>query len=138
MPQSSRIAGSTVKSLSTLARGQKTKDKYRLTPVELYEFGKRLLAKRQYKEAGAHLTNLFANYRLRSNVFKQVVTMLFRTSLANETDDAVVKYFEIIKEKYPAVEIDFDAIAGAYERLLLAACTASPWETTVLPTVWEH
>ncbi|MCH7692389.1 MAG: tetratricopeptide repeat protein [Proteobacteria bacterium] len=46
--------------------------------------------------------------------------MLFRTSLANKTNDAVVRYFEIIKEKYPAVEIDFDAIlqvASAYRQL---------------------
>lgn len=118
--QPEQIAVSSIKPLETLARGAKTKDKYRLSPVELYEFGKRLLAKDEFKAANEHLSQLFGNYRLRNNIFKDVVQMLFRTSLANKTNDTVVKYFEILKEKYPDVEIDFDAIlqvANAYRQL---------------------
>eukprot|EP00913_Durusdinium_trenchii_P013388 g12569.t1 len=118
--QPQRIAVSTIKPLETLARGKNTQDKYRLSPVELYEFGKRLLAKGDHKAADGHLSKLFADYRLKSNIFKEVVQMLFRTSLANKANDAVVKYFEIIKEKYPEIEIDFDAIlqvAAAYRQL---------------------
>lgn len=46
--------------------------------------------------------------------------MLFRTSLATDQHREIVQYFEIIKEMYPDVELDFDAImkvATAYQEL---------------------
>ncbi|GAB4145397.1 MAG: hypothetical protein Tsb009_17540 [Planctomycetaceae bacterium] len=118
--QPDRIAVATIKPFDVLARGAKTKDKYRLTPVELYEYGKRYSDKGQYTNAAKHLTQLFQEYRLRDSVYKHVVQMLFRASQANKEDDALVKYFEILKERYPDVEVDFDAImqvANAYRQL---------------------
>lgn len=106
--------------LAVLAQGEKTKDEYRLSPVELYLFGKRLLAKDEHKVAGGHLTELFTNYRLKPEIYKECVEMLFRTSLATDQHREIVQYFEIIKEKYPDVELDFDAImkvATAYQEL---------------------
>lgn len=116
----SRIAISTIKPLRTLARGEKSKDAYRLSPVELYEFGKRHLAKRDYKIADAHLTRLFRNHKLRANIYQDVVRKLFQTSFELKRNRAIVEFFEIIKEKYPAVEIEFDdilAVANAYRTL---------------------
>ena len=116
----SRIAISTIKPLKTLARGEKSKDAYRLSPVELYELGKRHLAKRDYKIADAHLTRLFRNHKLQANVYQDVVRKLFQTSLELKRNPAIVEFFEIIKEKYPAVEIEFDdilAVANAYRTL---------------------
>jgi hypothetical protein len=115
-----RIAVAGIKPLAVLARGAKTKDKYRLSPQELYEYGKRLLAKRDYKAADGYLTTLFADWNLRPDVYKDVVLSLFRTAREVKRNDALVKFFEIIKEKYPEVEIDFDAIlqvAAAYRDL---------------------
>ena len=116
----SRIAVGTIKTLDTLARGQKSKDKYKLTPVELYEFGKRYLAKRDYKTADKHLLSLFRSYRLRAGEYQDVVRKLFRTSLELNRNPTIVEFFEIIKEKYPSVEINFDDIlrvAHAYREL---------------------
>lgn len=115
-----RIAIATASPLAVLPQGEKTKDEYRLSPVELYHFGTRLLAKDEHKAAGVHLTELFTKYRLKPAVYKECVEMLFRTSLATDQHREIVRYFEIIKEKYPDVELDFDAImkvATAYQEL---------------------
>ena len=115
-----QIAIASANPLSVLPQGDKTEDEYRLSPLELYEFGKRLLAKDEHKAAGEHLTELFTKYRLKSAIYKECVEMLFRTSLATDQHAEIVRYFEIIKEKYPDVELDFDAImkvATAYQEL---------------------
>lgn len=115
-----RMAISEIKTLTVLNRGEKSKDEYQLSPVELYELGKRHFDKENFTEADDHLTRLFRNHRLNGDTYKHVVQMLFRTSLELNKDQYVVEYFEIIKEKYPDVEIDFDDIlrvAGAYREL---------------------
>ena len=114
-----RIAVASPQKLAVLDQGSATADKYRLTPVELFEFGKREQSKGQHAAAG-HLTSLFADYQLNAAVYKQVVEMLFPASLSIDNHRAVVDYFGIIKEKYPDVEIDFDSImkvAQAYQEL---------------------
>ncbi len=115
-----RMAISETKSLAILNRDEKSQDKYQLSPVELYELGKRHFEKENYAAADDHLTRLFRNYRLNSQTYKQTVELLFRTSLELNKDQYLVEYFEIIKEKYPDVEIDFDNIlrvAAAYREL---------------------
>ncbi|MBW3541344.1 MAG: outer membrane protein assembly factor BamD [Planctomycetes bacterium] len=120
MTGSGRAAKPDTKSLAVLPRGEKSKDEYRLTPVELFELGKRHFAKREYAKADEHLTPLFENWRLRDEVYQESALMLFRTSLELARDGGIVRYFEIIKEKYPEVEIDFDSIlkvAASYREL---------------------
>lgn len=115
-----RMAISEMKTLSVLDRDQKSKDEYRLSPVELYELGRLHYGKENYTEADDHLTRLFRNHRLDANVYKQTVEMLFHTSLELGKDQYTVEYFEIIKEKHPDVEIDFENIlrvAKAYREL---------------------
>jgi len=115
-----RIAIAKSKSLALLARGEKSADAYKLTPVERYEFGKRLIAKGEHAAASEHLTALFTGWQLNANIYQEVVRMLFTASLAIGKDDAIVEYFEIIKERYPEVEIEFDSIlrvAAAYREL---------------------
>ena len=115
-----RMAISETKSLSVLNRGEKSKDEYQLSPLELYELGRRHFEKQNYPQADDQLTKLFRNHRLNAETYKNAVQMLFRTSLELSRDQYVVEYFEIIKEKYPDVEIDFDNIlrvAGAYREL---------------------
>lgn len=115
-----RIAISTTKSLDVLSRGGKSKDAYKLTPIELYEFGKRLAAKRDYDGAHQHLTALFKDYRLNNGTYQTVVRLLFQVALELNRDDEIVAYFEIVKEKFPEVEIDFPSIlkvASAYREL---------------------
>ncbi len=123
--QPERIAVARDLPLDVLARGEKSKDEYRLTPQELYEFGKRLVAKREFPAAGEHLRKLFKDYRLQDNIYREVVQMLFDVALASNDHGEIVQYFEIIKEKYPDVEVSFENILkvaqayielGEYER----------------------
>lgn len=123
--QPERIAVAKDLPLTVLARGEKSKDEYRLSPQELYEFGKRFVARRDFESAGTYLRPLFKDYRLNDAVYREVVQMLFEVSLAANAHGEVVQYFEIIKEKYPDVEISFENILrvaqaylelGEYER----------------------
>lgn len=123
-----RMAVAERKQLAVLARGEKSKDEYKLSPVELFEFGKRLAAKGDFKGADEHLTKLFRDYRLAAGPYQETVKLLFKTSLELGRKDAIVEYFEIIKEKYPDVEIDYESILkvahsyqdlGEYERSFL-------------------
>lgn len=118
--QPERIAVAKDLPLDVLARGQKSKDEYKLTPQELYEFGKRLAARRDYKDAAEHLRPLFKNYQLQDNIYREVVQLLFDAALAASDHAEIVQYFEIIKEKYPDVEVSFENIlkvARAYTEL---------------------
>lgn len=115
-----QMAVAAAKPISILAQGAKTQDEYRLTPVELYESGKRLVAKGRHAEGGAHLTELFRKHRLNAKVYKEIVERLFNVSLITLQHHQIVEFFEIIKEKYPDVEINFDSImkvATAYQEL---------------------
>lgn len=115
-----RIAVAEVKKLDVLPRDGHSQDAYKLTPMELYEFGKRLAAKRLYKQAAEHLTTLFRDYRLKPEIYQEVVQLLFAAALDAGTDNLIVEYFEVIKEKFPEVEIDFASIlrvAAAYKKL---------------------
>src|SRR5262249_48291412 len=111
--------------LDVLARGGKSKDEYKLTPQELYEFGKRYVARRDYESAATYLRPLFKEYRLQENIYREVVQMLFEVALASNSHGEIVQFFEIVKEKYPDIEISFENILkvaqaylelGEYER----------------------
>jgi len=123
-----RIVVAAPVSLDVLAQGAKSADEYKLTPDELYHLGQRLEAKGDHAGAHKNLTDLFANYRLREETYKEAVQMLFRTSLAATNHGDTVKFFEIIKEKYADVEVSFENILkvaasyaelGEYERSYL-------------------
>jgi tetratricopeptide (TPR) repeat protein len=105
--------------LTVLPRGVASKDEYRLTPEEDYEFGKRYFANGNFAKADVHLSRLFKKYKL-SDIYGEVVQMLFQTSLEAKRHTDVVQYFEIIKEKLPDVEISFENIlrvADAYREI---------------------
>jgi tetratricopeptide (TPR) repeat protein len=108
--QPERIVVSGTKDLTVLPRGGKSTDVYRSTPRELFEFGKRLAAKGEYPAAAKHLSELFKNHRLNDDVYRQTTTLLFECALAADEAESIVKYFEIVKEKYADVEVSFDKI----------------------------
>jgi tetratricopeptide (TPR) repeat protein len=115
-----RIAVAEGKSLAVLDRGERSADEYRLSPDELYHLGKRLLAKGDHAAAHGHLTDLFANWRTNDATYKDTVQMLFATSLAATSHGEIVKYFEIIKERFADVQVSFEDIlkvAAAYREL---------------------
>jgi tetratricopeptide (TPR) repeat protein len=123
-----QLAVSDLKSLDVLQLGAKSKDEYRLTPRELYELGKRHFAKNEFKTSGTHLAELLANWNVNPDVYKDTARMLLDVHLATGPAGEVVRYFEIIKEKWPDLEIPYEKIMkvaaayhdiGEYERSYL-------------------
>ncbi|MGY8770169.1 MAG: MG2 domain-containing protein [Pirellulales bacterium] len=111
--------------LSVLAYGKKSGDQYRLTPRELYELGKLNFEKQDYAVAKTHLTELFNNWNLRTEYFKPSISMLMDIHLAQNDAAGSVKYFELVIDKYPELEILFAKLMqvahsyhqiGEYER----------------------
>jgi len=125
-----QLVVSTVKPLAVLPLGATSADQYKLTPQELYELGKYYFTKGDMKTAGGHLTELLSNreWNLNADTYKHAVQMLLDVRLETGPPAQVVRYFEIIKEKWPAEEIPFAKIVkvgaayhdmGEYERSYL-------------------
>lgn len=116
----SQLAVATPKPLKVLALGAKSGDDYKLTPQELYEYGKRTFAKGDLQSAGAYLTELVSKWQLQPNIYQESVQMLLDCHLAFGPDAQIVRYFELIKEKWPDVELSFEKImkvGAAYDKI---------------------
>ena len=115
-----QLAVATPKPLKVLPSGAASADPYRLTPMELLEFGKHSFAKGDLKTAGQHLTELLKNWNLRPEIYREVIETLLDVHLELGPPDQVVHYFEIVKEKWPDKEIPFAKImkvAAAYHEM---------------------
>lgn len=117
-----------VKEMAVLALGAQSADEYRLSPQELYELGKRHFDRHEYEKSGKYLQDLFANWRLAVDPYKDTARMLLDIHLEMGPDRDIVRFFEIIKEKWPELEFSFDKIIkvgaaydalGEYERAYL-------------------
>ncbi len=116
----SQFAVSKVKELAVLESGSDTVDQYKLTPDEHYYLGEKEFAKENYDAAHTHLTELYDNWRLDADKYKNIVQWLFASSLAKKENGDTVKYFEVLKEKFPDIEISFENIllvAKSYREL---------------------
>ena len=91
--------------LAVLPPGATSSDPYRLTPMELFELGKLCSAKGDLKTAVAHLTELIGKWNVEPETYKQAVTILLDAHLTLGPPDQIVRYFEIVKEKWPDQEI---------------------------------
>ncbi|MCR4415379.1 MAG: hypothetical protein NUV77_23460, partial [Thermoguttaceae bacterium] len=123
-----QLAVASASPLTVLPAGKESTDPYRLTPQELYELGKRHFEKANWKEAETHLAELIEKWNLRQEVYKDAVGKLLDIHLELGPPAKIVRYFEIIKEKWPAEEIPFAKIVkvgaayhelGEYERAYL-------------------
>ncbi len=97
-------------------------DEYRLSPRELYELGKRYFEKQDFQASGRYLTELLAKWNVKPEVYKESARMLLDVNLAAgpRASAEVVRYFEIIKEKWPDLELPFEKIvkvAAAYDTM---------------------
>ncbi|HUY89785.1 MAG TPA: tetratricopeptide repeat protein [Pirellulales bacterium] len=124
----SQLDVSAPKPLKVLALGAKSVDEYKLTPQELFEYGKRTFAKGDLQTAGTYLTELVTKWQLQPDIYQESVQMLLDCHLAFGPDAQIVRYFELIKEKWPDVELSFEKIMkvglaydkiGEYERSYL-------------------
>ena len=114
------MAVSTPKSLNVLPLGATSQDEYRLSPQELLELGLSSYRKGDLKTAGRHLTELIKKWNLTSAAYKQAVQTLLDVHLELGPPAEVVRYFEIVKEKWPQEEISFAKImkvGAAYQEM---------------------
>ena len=115
-----QLAVAEPKSLAVLPLGKASDDEYRWSPQELFELGKRHFAKHELAEAGTYLTELVTKWQLRPEIHREAATMLLDIHLERGPEGEIVRYFELIKEKWPDVELSFEKIVkvgAAYDKL---------------------
>ena len=123
-----QLAVAKVKPLTILPIGSEQSDPYRLSPDELFHLGKHAFEQGQFEQTVEQLSKLLADWRIDSKPYQQSVEMLLDSHIKLGPAHKVVEYFEIVKEKWPTLEIDFDKILkigaayhtlGEYERSYL-------------------
>ena len=115
-----QIAVSEPHELTVMPLGAKSVDPYRLTPQELFEFGKRLFDKGDFARSGPYLSELLAKWNVNADTYKDSARMLLDIHLQNGPPAEIVRYFEIIKERWPDLELPFEKIikvAAAYHEM---------------------
>ena len=105
-----QIAVATPKPLVVLPAGKDSANPYRLTPEELFALGQRHFQRGEWKAAGRCLTDLLEKWNLNAETYHQTVRMLLDVHLELGPPAQVVRYFEIVKEKWPDDEIPFAKI----------------------------
>jgi tetratricopeptide (TPR) repeat protein len=125
-----RFAIGSTRTLSVLQRGVPSPDEYRPTPDELFNHGRGLYRAGAAQQAHAKLEALYEKFAplLRDRQLKETANMLLYLSIDRHDSSAIVKYFEVIKEKDPELFIPFDKVVaigqayrdlGEFERALL-------------------
>ena len=123
-----QIAVHKPQAMTVLPLGAASADKYRLTPVELFELGKWHFEKHDFQAAARYLGQLSSDWNLKSDPFRETVRMLLDVHLETGPASQVVRFFEIIVEKYPDLEVPFAKLLkvgdayddiGEYERSYL-------------------
>ncbi len=106
--------------IAVIERDANNPDEYRLTPDELYALGRMHFDDRDFAAADEYLRQLLAgDWIVRDDPYRQSVRMLLTCALRRDAAEAIVNYFEILKEKYPELFIPYDEIvrvADAYSR----------------------
>ena len=96
--------------LAVLKPGEASNDKYVMNDSERYALGQLNFNDGRYKEARGYLADLFA--RNRGYNEREVARMLLwiHTSKAFYDSREIVKVFEVLRERYPLLEIPYDKI----------------------------
>lgn len=115
-----RMAVSKPTPLTVLARGEESVDEYQLTPVELFEYGKRYVGKEDFDSAWRHFEPLYETYELQADPARELVRLMFQSAIALEKDGEIVEFFEILRQRDPSFVIgyrDVLRVAKAYAEL---------------------
>jgi tetratricopeptide (TPR) repeat protein len=116
----SRLSTGSAGALTILPAGETSPDPHRPTPDERLALGRERYEAKDFKNAEKSLAALFSKFHLRPAPFGEVARMLLFCAVELEQASQIVKYFEILKERFGAVEIPLDktlVIAKAYRSL---------------------
>lgn len=96
--------------MTVLAPGEKSQDKYVMNDSELYGMGKAYFDDGIYDKALSHLEELYE--RNQTHQQRDVARMLLwiHTEKEHYDDEKVVKYFEVLRERFPELYIPFERI----------------------------
>jgi len=106
--------------LKVLAAGAKSSDKVDLTPDEYYNLGLRVYEKKDNERANELLETLVSKWELNAEPYEKAVETLLAANIERSDPNRIVKYFELIYEKYPKKVLTFEQtlrVASAYEQL---------------------
>jgi hypothetical protein len=129
----------TFKKFAVLHRDAKPKDEYKLTPDELFFLGKAHFdrgvgagvpasptAESDLKNAESYLTELYdkdadpKGWKLRDDPARETARMLFTLALRRNDAPKIVRFFEVLRERFPSLVIPFKEIvqtAKAYKAM---------------------
>ena len=113
-------AVASARQLAVLAAGVQSKDPYRLTPDELLALGSVAFEKGDFQSASKHLGTLVSDWSLPPDVYQRVILMLLDAHLELGPPDKIVRYFELLIERWPDEEISFEKalkIGAAYDAI---------------------
>lgn len=107
--------------LTVLPRGTPSPDPYRMTPDELYQLARMNYDDGNYAETGRLLAELLGakDWMLHDDPYRESIRMMLTVALKADNAPDTVNYFEILKEKYPALLVPYDEIvrvAAAYAK----------------------
>ncbi|MEC9475752.1 MAG: alpha-2-macroglobulin family protein [Planctomycetota bacterium] len=118
----SRMSIGEAVSLTVLTRGRPTEDVYTATPDEIYNRGQLHWEEGRWREARELYTTLWDEYsdQLKPNILKTVARILLLSAIEAGDNSSMVSFFEVLKERDPNLNIDFDdviRIGEAYRSL---------------------
>lgn len=93
--------------MTVLERGQAISETYKKTPDELYYLGKALFDDKRRADARPLLSELFEQYRLESEPYRDTAKMLMYIAIDERNSRDIVRFFEVLKEKYPDLVLSF-------------------------------
>ena len=117
-----QYAYSAPQQLTVLPRGKQSADPYRATPDELYYMGIAMLEAGDADGAYQRLSKLYQDFgaNLRDANLATAAGHLLFMAIDRDLAAEVVRYFEVLKEKNPALNVPFDkmlAVGQAYRQL---------------------
>lgn len=126
----SRFALGKPHDLEILPRGRASTDDYKETPDELYYLGLAALENSDEEMAFSLLSRLYDGFgsELRDEMLATAAGKLLFLAIDRGTPNEVVRYFEVLKEKNPSLNIPFEKVLSVgrayrsleeYERALL-------------------
>ncbi len=113
----SRLSTGPSGSIKIIGQGQASPDPFKPTPDELYAMGRERFEAKDFEAASRNLTSLFDGFKLRAAEYGETARMLLFCAIELKKPQEIVRYFEILKERFAGVEIPLDKtliIAAAY------------------------